>query len=122
LRRLNGIIFDTRQAKHIPKDVYASDAEYFADIAKAYATELKILYDNGLRNVQIDDPNLAYFCSEKMLKGFKDNNESADDLLDTYIKLYNDCLSKRPDDFHIGVHLYRGTLNTTRQELVDSNL
>ncbi len=42
-----------------PKDVYPSDAEYFADIAKAYRDELKILYDNGLRNVQIDDPNLA---------------------------------------------------------------
>jgi methionine synthase II (cobalamin-independent) len=42
-----------------PKDVYASDAEYFADIAHAYRTELKILYDAGLRNVQIDDPNLA---------------------------------------------------------------
>jgi methionine synthase II (cobalamin-independent) len=41
--------------------VYASDAECFADIAKAYRDELKILYDNGLRNVQIDDPNLA--CS-----------------------------------------------------------
>jgi len=42
-----------------PKDVYANDAEYFADIAEAYRTELKILYENGLRNVQIDDPNLA---------------------------------------------------------------
>jgi methionine synthase II (cobalamin-independent) len=91
-----------------PKDVYSSDSEYFADIAEAYRTELKILYDNGLRNAQIDDPNLAYFCSEKMLKGFKDNNESADDLLDAYIKLYNDCLSERPADFHIGVHLCRG--------------
>lgn len=44
-----------------PKEVYANDAEYFADIAEAYRTELKILYDAGLRNVQIDDPNLA--CS-----------------------------------------------------------
>lgn len=42
-----------------PKEVYANDVEYFADIAKAYQTELKILYDAGLRNIQIDDPNLA---------------------------------------------------------------
>ena len=33
--------------------------EYFADIAKAYSTELKILYEAGVRNVQVDDPNLA---------------------------------------------------------------
>lgn len=42
-----------------PKDVYPSDAEYFADIAAAYRTELQILYDAGCRNVTIDDPNLA---------------------------------------------------------------
>ena len=39
--------------------VYKDDAEYFADIAIAYQTELKILYGHGLRNVQIDDPNFA---------------------------------------------------------------
>ena len=42
-----------------PKDVYANDEEYFADIAIAYQTELQILYDAGCRNVTIDDPNLA---------------------------------------------------------------
>lgn len=45
-----------------PKDVYANDAEYFADIAKAYQAEIKILYDAGCRNVTIDDPNLACEC------------------------------------------------------------
>ena len=48
-----------KAGKAYPKDVYANDAEYFADIATAYRTELQILYDAGLRNVQIDDPNLA---------------------------------------------------------------
>jgi len=48
-----------KEGKAYPKDVYSSDEEYFADIAKAYRTELKILYDAGLRNVQVDDPNLA---------------------------------------------------------------
>ena len=43
-----------------------------------------------------------------MLKGFKDNNEDSDALLDAYIKLYNDCLSARPSDMHVGVHLCRG--------------
>jgi methionine synthase II (cobalamin-independent) len=45
--------------KAYTKGVYANDDEYFADVAKAYRTELKILYDNGLRNAQVDDPNLA---------------------------------------------------------------
>ncbi len=97
-----------------PKDVYANDAEYFADIAEAYRTELKVLYEAGVRNVTIDDPNLAYFCSEKMLDGFKAAGEDADALLDSYVKLYNDCLSGRPDDLHVGIHLCRGNFAYSR--------
>lgn len=125
-----------------PKDVYANDQEYFSDIAKAYHAELKILYDAGCRNVTIDDPNLACksnprscspylppfvflvtnwlliafpdFCSEKMLQGFKDAGEDSEALLDSYIKLYNDCLSTRPDDLHVGLHLCRGNFAYSR--------
>jgi len=103
-----------RAGRAYPKEVYANDAEYFADIAKAYRAELKILYDNGLRNAQFDDPNLCYFCSEKMLAGFKKDGEDAEALFDSYIQLYNDCLKERPADFHIGVHLCRGNFAGSR--------
>ncbi len=114
-----------------PKDVYANDEEYFSDIAVAYQTELRILYDAGCRNVTIDDPNLACkfyplssvihgltysidFCSEKMLQGFEENGEDAEALFDSYIKLYNDCLAGRPDDLHVGLHLCRGNFAYSR--------
>ncbi|KAI1371121.1 5-methyltetrahydropteroyltriglutamate-homocysteine methyltransferase [Hypoxylon crocopeplum] len=97
-----------KKGRAYPKEVYATDAEYFADIATAYQTELQLLYDNGCRNVTIDDPNLAYFCDEKMITGFKADSEDADALLDSYIKLYNDCVSSRPADMHLGIHLCRG--------------
>jgi methionine synthase II (cobalamin-independent) len=127
--------------KAYPKEVYANDAEYFADIAKAYRAELQVLYDAGCRNVTIDDPNLACksdrsplasgtvksrprpgrpltwfpdFCSEKMLQGFKDAGEDSEALLDSYIKLYNDCISQRPDDLHLGIHLCRGNFAYSR--------
>jgi methionine synthase II (cobalamin-independent) len=48
-----------KEGKAYPKDVYSTDDEYFADIARAYQAELQILYDAGCRNVQFDDPNLA---------------------------------------------------------------
>ncbi|EEH42069.1 hypothetical protein PAAG_03990 [Paracoccidioides lutzii Pb01] len=88
-----------REGRAYPKKVYPSDKEYFEDIARAYQTELQILYDAGLRNVQFDDPNLAYFCSEKMIAGWQAdalNTCTVDDQLNAYIKLYNDCISKRP--------------------------
>ncbi|EEA27214.1 hypothetical protein TMatcc_004506 [Talaromyces marneffei ATCC 18224] len=99
------------------KDAYSSDEEYFADIAKAYQEELRILYEAGCRNVQYDDPNLAYFCSEKMIEGWNAdslNKGTTEDLLDKYIKLYNDCNAKRPADFHVGVHLCRGNFHNSR--------
>lgn len=43
-----------------------------------------------------------------MLSGFQRDNEDADALLDSYIKLYNNCLRDRPADMHVGVHLCRG--------------
>lgn len=53
-----------KEGQAYSKDVYKSDAEYFDDIAKAYQKEISILYENGLRNLQIDDPNLA--CERHM--------------------------------------------------------
>ncbi|PLB52796.1 UROD/MetE-like protein [Aspergillus steynii IBT 23096] len=106
-----------KEGKAYPKEVYASDEEYFGDIAKAYQDELQILYDAGCRNVQFDDPNLAYFCSDKMLDGWKAdplNVHTAEEVFEKYIKLYNDLLSKRPADFHIGVHICRGNFVGSR--------
>ncbi|KXS94621.1 hypothetical protein AC578_10640 [Pseudocercospora eumusae] len=96
--------------KAYTKGTYNNDDEYFADLARAYQTELKILYEAGLRNAQVDDPNLAYFCSEAMLKGWKEDKENfqtADEQLDAYIKFYNACF-ERPADFQLGIHLCRG--------------
>jgi methionine synthase II (cobalamin-independent) len=100
-----------KQGKAYTPEAYANDEEYFADVAKVYQAELEMLYNAGLRNVQFDDPGLAYFCSDKFRQGWaedKDNIGTVDDLLDAYIKLYNDCISKVPADFHTGVHLCRG--------------
>ncbi|GAB1313701.1 5-methyltetrahydropteroyltriglutamate-homocysteine methyltransferase [Madurella fahalii] len=100
-----------KQGRAYTKEAYANDAEYFADVAKVYQQELDQLYKHGLRNVQFDDPGLAYFCSDKFRQGWaedSDNIGTVDDLLDAYIRLYNDSISKLPADFHTGVHLCRG--------------
>ncbi|GJC99172.1 5-methyltetrahydropteroyltriglutamate-homocysteine methyltransferase [Colletotrichum higginsianum] len=100
-----------KQGRAYTKDAYANDADYFSDVAKVYQAELQQLYDAGLRNVQFDDPGMAYFCSQKFRQGWeedKDNDGTVEDLLDAYIKLYNDTVSKLPEDMHTGIHLCRG--------------
>ncbi|KZV74157.1 UROD/MetE-like protein [Peniophora sp. CONT] len=97
-----------------PKEVYATDEEYFADISQAYREELADLYARGCRNVQFDDPLLAYFCSEKMLAGMKEEGVDADRLLQLYVNVYNDCLREKPADMCAGVHLCRGNFKGGR--------
>ncbi|KAH8649021.1 5-methyltetrahydropteroyltriglutamate-homocysteine methyltransferase [Xylariales sp. PMI_506] len=100
-----------KQGRAYTPDAYANDAEYFKDVAKLYQDELAMLYKAGLRNVQFDDPGMAYFCSQKFRQGWeedKDNIGTVEDLLDAYIELYNDSISKLPEDFHTGIHLCRG--------------
>ncbi|KAI1452985.1 UROD/MetE-like protein [Annulohypoxylon moriforme] len=100
-----------KQGRAYAKGAYANDVEYFADVAKVYNAELQHLYKAGLRNVQFDDPGMAYFCSQDFRKGWeedKDNIGTWEDLLDAYIKLYNDSIRGLPADFHSGIHLCRG--------------
>jgi methionine synthase II (cobalamin-independent) len=51
--------FRYKQGSAYPTDVYKNDDEYFEDVIKVFQTELQVLYDHGLRNIQIDDPNIC---------------------------------------------------------------
>ena len=52
-----------------------------------------------------------------MLEGWKKdptNSKTADQVLQDYIQLYNDCIAKRPADMHIGIHACRGNFVNSR--------
>lgn len=94
-----------------PESGYTSDEEYFGDLAKCYAAEIRTLYDAGLRNLQVDDPHLTYFCSSQFLEGCKRDGTDTDALLDQYVRAHNTLLAGRPADLHVGVHLCRGNMS-----------
>ncbi|OAA52519.1 Methionine synthase, vitamin-B12 independent [Beauveria brongniartii RCEF 3172] len=89
-------------------EAYSSDSEFFADLAVAYQQEIQALYDEGLRNLQIDDPTLAYFCSDEMMTALRDEGEDPEALFTQYLQAHNDCIAKRPADMHVGLHICRG--------------
>lgn len=101
--------FHLRHGEHaFNSGVYANDEAYFADVVQAYREEFQELYSLGCRNIQFDDPLLAYFCAESMLQGMKDEGVDSAAILDLYIKVYNDILKDRPSDLNVGLHLCRG--------------
>lgn len=91
---------------------YSSDEDYFKDLGKAYAAEIKALYDEGVRNIHLDDPHLAYFCSTQFLNGCEADGIDTDALLDLYLEAHNHFLRERPgNDLHMGMHLCRGNMS-----------
>ncbi|KAI1050103.1 hypothetical protein LB506_001836 [Fusarium annulatum] len=92
-------------------EAYSNDEDFFADLAKAYRQEFKTLYDEGVRNIQIDDPTLAYFCSDEMLQSLRDEGVDPDKLFDTYLKAHNDAIADRPEGLHVGLHVCRGNFS-----------
>lgn len=59
-------------------------------------------------NIQFDDPLLAYFCADSMIKGMEELGIDHEKILSTYIKAYQDCLKGKPKDMNAGLHLCRG--------------
>ncbi|UNI22788.1 hypothetical protein JDV02_008644 [Purpureocillium takamizusanense] len=92
-------------------EAYANDEDFFADLAAAYRKELRTLYDEGLRNVQIDDPTLAYFCSDEMRESLRKEGVDPDALFEVYLKAHNDCIADRPAGLHVGLHICRGNFS-----------
>lgn len=89
-------------------DAYASDEDFFADLASTYRKEVRTLYDEGLRNLQIDDPTLAYFCSDEMLDALRAEGTDPERLFEMYLRAHNECLVDRPEGLHVGLHVCRG--------------
>ena len=106
-----------KQGEAYPPEVYSSEEAYFDDIVTAYKVELDILYSAGVRNIQIDDPSFAYFCSDKMIEGWeqdKSNTRTLGQLLDLYIATYNKCIAAHKDKMHFGLHICRGNFRGSR--------
>ncbi len=92
------------------KGVYGSDEAFFEDVAAAYRKEFEVLYQAGVRNVQVDDPNMSFFCDENYIKALEEEGVDAKKMLDFYVKVHNDCLRGLPEDLHVGMHICRGML------------
>ena len=87
---------------------YPDMDEFFADLAKVWAAEIKDLAAQGCKYVQLDDTNLAYLCDPELRDRVKALGEDPGKLPSLYAKLINDSIKDRPKDMAISVHLCRG--------------
>ena len=97
----------------IDRGAYPGMEQFYADVARAYAEELRDLAEAGCRYVQLDDTNLAYLCDEKQREGARRRGEDPNELPRQYARLINAAIAERPAGMVVCVHLCRGNFRSS---------
>jgi 5-methyltetrahydropteroyltriglutamate--homocysteine methyltransferase len=92
----------------VSTQAYPDIEEFFADLAKVYRAEIAALEAAGCRYIQIDDPLMTYFISERMRAEVVASGDDPEARLRRYVALTNECIAGRRADTAIGIHVCRG--------------
>jgi 5-methyltetrahydropteroyltriglutamate--homocysteine methyltransferase len=96
----------------IDKRAYPDIDSFYDDLARVYREEIHALAGLGCTYLQLDDPNMAYLCDEKMRESVRHIGEDPDQLPRTYAKLINDCIKDRPANMTVCMHICRGNFRS----------
>jgi 5-methyltetrahydropteroyltriglutamate--homocysteine methyltransferase len=96
----------------IDEQIYPDMAEFYTDLACAYAEEIRDLGAAGCRYLQLDEVNLAYLCDPNLRSQVRNVGEDPAALPRTYADLINRSLVHRPKDMVVCMHLCRGNFQS----------
>src|SRR5215472_9985838 len=80
----------------VDESIYPDAEEFWADLAAAYAEEVRRLAEQGCRYLQIDDISLAYLNDPEQRAYISDRGEDAEHMHLRYISLINAAVAARP--------------------------
>jgi 5-methyltetrahydropteroyltriglutamate--homocysteine methyltransferase len=92
----------------VSRQAYPDEEEFFADVATIYQNEIAALEAAGCRYIQIDDPLMTYFISERLRDEVRQSGDDPDKRLARYVRLTNECIAQRRPDTAVGIHVCRG--------------
>ena len=93
--------------------VYPDHEQLLQDIAAAYRTVIRDLYDAGCRNVQFDDCTWGMFCDDRYWGDCQNGGVDRDAVAAEYLRLNNLALENRPEGLTITTHVCRGNYHST---------
>jgi 5-methyltetrahydropteroyltriglutamate--homocysteine methyltransferase len=96
----------------IDRHAYPEMESFYADLARVYREEIRALANLGCIYLQLDDPNLAYLCDEKMRGSVRGIGEDPNQLPRTYARLINECIKDRPDNMTVCMHICTGNFRS----------
>lgn len=97
-----------RLDRGIEPGAYDDQDAFFAALADVYRQEIAALAALGATYVQIDDVPLAMLCDPVIRDRVQQAGVDPEELVRTYVNLFNDCVRHRPDGVHVAVHFCRG--------------
>lgn len=92
----------------VSREAYPDIEDFFADVVKIYRAEIAALEAAGCRYIQIDDPLMTYFISDRMRAEVVASGDDPDARMRRYVELTNACISARGPETTIGIHVCRG--------------
>ena len=92
----------------VSRQAYPDIEAFFADVVQVYRAEIAALETAGCRYIQIDDPLMTYFISDRMRAEVVAAGDDPQQRLERYVDLINDCISQRRPETAIGIHVCRG--------------
>ena len=96
--------------KAFESSVYPDREAYFGALTNIYRQEIADLAKEGCTYLQLDDTALPCNCDAHAREDVKARGEDADELTERYVRLFNDCVAKRPKSMTVATHLCRGNL------------
>ena len=96
----------------VDKQAYPDMDRFYSDLARVYSEEIRALAELGCTYLQLDDPNMAYLCDEKMRESVRKIGEDPDQLPRIYAKLINEAIKNRPANMTVCMHICRGNFRS----------
>jgi len=90
--------------------VYRDREAFFSDLVRIYREEIADLAAEGCTYLQLDDTALPCNCDLHAREDVAARGENADELTERYVRLINECISKKPKEMMVATHLCRGNL------------
>lgn len=92
----------------VSREAYPDIDDFFADVVRIYRAEIAALEAAGCRYIQIDDPLMTYFISDRMRAEVVASGDDPEARMQRYVDLTNACIAQRSPDTAIGIHVCRG--------------
>lgn len=97
-----------RGRRYADPGLYATPAQFFADLGKVYQEEISDLAKAGAEYVQLDEVALAMLCDPTAREKVAVDGQNPEELVDLYVEAINQAVAQRPPNLVIGVHMCRG--------------